>query len=102
MEFNSILVFMTIVATFVSLLALILSIFGVYALIKIKAMESSTHSVQLMPVDSEIDKLNEEYLNQWATSEESIKKDMKKFREEMEDKMPDFAPNDEDYEKFSL
>lgn len=70
--------------------------------IKILAMEKSTHSIQYVPVDPDIDKANEEYTKQWATSEEALKKDRKLYKEELEDEMPEFSLTDDDKEIFSL
>lgn len=73
-------------------------IFSMASLIKVIAMEKSTHSVQFMPIDEEIDKANKD----WASSEEAIKKQQKMYQEEIEDEMPEFALTDEDKETFSI
>lgn len=75
---------------------------SVMALIKIMAIEKSTHSIQYVPVDEEIDKANQEYMQKWATDDKSIKKEMKAYQEEIETEMPEFALDDEDKEIFSL
>jgi F0F1-type ATP synthase membrane subunit b/b' len=80
-------------------LALILS---AVSLIMIIAREKSTHTVQLMPVDEEIDRANKEYMSKWATSEEAIKKEQNLYKEEVEEQMPEFSLTDEDKEVFSL
>lgn len=72
------------------------------ALLKIMTMEKSTHSIQYVPVDEEIEKANEAYMNKWATDDKSINKEMKAYREEIETEMPEFALDDEDKEIFSL
>lgn len=75
---------------------------AIAAYIKVAAMEKSTHSIQYMPVDPEIDKANQEYINKWATSEEAINKENKLYQEELEDEMPEFALDDEDKEILSI
>jgi phage shock protein PspC (stress-responsive transcriptional regulator) len=75
---------------------------GVMAYIKITAMEKSTHTVQLMPVDEEIDRANEEYLKKWGTSQEAIDREQKLYKEELEDEMPEFHIDDKEKEIFSL
>jgi len=73
------------------------TIMGLVALIKTIAAEKSTHSVSYMPIDEEIDKANDDYLNQpWATKESAIAKDQEEFRQSLEDDMPDFYPDDDD------
>jgi hypothetical protein len=71
-------------------------------IIKVYALEKSTHSVQYIPVDEEIDKANQEYMQKWATSEEAINKEQKLYREELKDEMPEFSLDDEDKEIFSI
>jgi hypothetical protein len=77
-------------------------IIATIALIKVIAAEKATHTVQLMPVDEEIDRANQEFLNQWATSEEAAAKEQRMYNEELEAEMPEFALSDIDKEKFSL
>ena len=77
-------------------------VLGIVALIKIVAMEKSTHSVQYVPIDEEIDKANEEYMQKWATSDSAIKKEQKLYNEELQDEMPEFTLTDEDKEIFSI
>lgn len=86
-------------ALFLGFLALAI---GIYAMIKIIAVESSTHTVQMVPVDEEIDRANKDFMNKWATGEEAIKRERKLYQEELEDEMPEFALSDEDKETFSL
>lgn len=80
-------------------LSLILSIISV---IMILAKEKSTHTVQMVPVDAEIERANEEYLSKWASSEKAISKENKLYQEEIEAEMPEFSLTDEDKEVFSL
>lgn len=77
-------------------------IIGCIALSKAVGIEKSTHTVQMMPVDPEIDAHNKKIMEQWATKEEAIAKQEKLFKEELEDKMPEFYPEDEDKEVFSI
>ena len=83
----------------VASLALLLA---VVAIIMIVAREKATHTVQMVPVDEEIERANEEFLKQWATSDEVISKQNKMHREEVEEQMPEFALDDEDKEIFSI
>lgn len=89
-----------------SLTALIFGVLGFLfssiALIKIIAMEKSTHTVQMVPIDEEVDKANQEFMKQWATSEEAIAKQNKLYKEDVEEAMPEFALEDEDKEIFSI
>lgn len=77
-------------------------IFASVALIKIIAMEKSTHTVQMVPMDEEIDKANQEFMKKWASSEEAIAKQNKLYKEDVEEAMPEFALDDEDKEIFSI
>lgn len=64
-----------------SLFACILS--GV-ALLKVLAMEKSTHSVQFMPVEDALK------TDEWATSEDEVSKQNKLYKENLEETLPDF------------
>ena len=88
--------------TIYSVIALLSGIFSViclsvsiFALVKVYAMEKSTHNVTFMPIDEEVDKQNQEYMK-WATQDESLKEQSKYFKEDLEDSMPEFMPNDDD------
>jgi len=83
----------------VASLALLLS---VVSIIMIIAREKATHTVQMVPVDEEIERANEEFLKQWATSDEAISKQNKMHREEVQEQMPEFALDDDDKEIFSI
>jgi hypothetical protein len=72
------------------------TIIGLIAMIKVMAIEKSTHTVTYQPIDEEIEKANADYLNNWATQESVIAKDREEFQEELEEQMPDFFPDDED------
>jgi hypothetical protein len=89
--------FLIIISTLGLIFGLLGTIMGLVALVKTIAAEKSTHSVQYMPIDEEIDKENNDYLNQsWATKESAIAKDQEEFRQSLEDDMPDFYPDDDD------
>lgn len=83
------------------LFGLIGTIIGSLSLIKIIAMEKSTHTITYQPVDTEIDKANEELISKWATKESVIAKDRELFQEDLETEMPDFFPEDDDKEIIS-
>jgi hypothetical protein len=84
-------------------LTCIFSLFALYYSMKAwttcEAMRLSTHTVQYAPVDKDIEKANEE----WATKQqENLKKEQQAFAEDIEDEMPEFAPDDEDREIYSF
>jgi len=83
-----------------SLLSIILSVIclltSIFALIKVIAMEKSTHQVTYMPIDEQIDKENQDFMKQWATDDDSLQTQQKVFKEDLEDLMPEFAPEDDD------
>jgi antitoxin component of RelBE/YafQ-DinJ toxin-antitoxin module len=74
---------------------------GLSALIQVKALKESTHSVQYMPIDPSIDDENQKTLNSWATSDGAINEQHQMFKEDLEDDLPEFAPKDEDKKKHS-
>lgn len=83
------------------------TIIGLVAIVKVIAAEKSTHSVQYMPMDDEIEKANNEYIRKekkeaWATKESAIAKDQEEFRQSLEDDMPDFYPDDDDRKVHSF
>ena len=94
-----------VVGTIFGTLGMILSIM---ALIKCYAAEKSTHSLQYVPIDKEIDKANEEFLaktekeNTWATTPQSLEEQQKLFTEDLEEQMPEFLPDDKDKELYSF
>lgn len=77
------------------LFSLISLITSVLSLAKTIGLEKSTHQVTYMPIDPEVDKQNQEYMK-WATDEDSLKEQHKYFKEDLEDSMPEFMPDDED------
>lgn len=97
------------IITLISIISVLGLTFGVLSFIlsticfiKTLAMEKSTHTVQMVPIDPEIDKANEEYVKNWASSDEAIKKEEKLYKEELNDTMPEFSISKEDAEIFSL
>jgi hypothetical protein len=84
------------------LLSLIMSIFGLllggYALIKTIAVEKSTHSVHFQPIDETL----KEQMKDWGTSEESLNKQAKLYKEEVEEQLPEFADTEEDIKIHSF
>jgi len=83
----------------ISTLALLLAC---VSLVMIIAREKATHTVQMVPVDEEIERANEEYMKQWASSEKAINEQNKLYREDIENEMPEFSLTDEDLEKISI
>ena len=70
---------------------------GLIAIIEVKAMQKSTHSVQYMPLNME-DVRDEN----WGTSEESLEKQRNLFKEDLEDNMPEFALDEDDRQRYSF
>jgi len=104
MELISISVIMSSTSLIIGFLGLLI---GFLALAKAVGIEKSTHQVQYVPVDPEIDKANEEYLSQvkeknWATNDTAISAQQDMFKEDLEDMMPEFAMDDEDLKKYSF
>lgn len=82
-------------------------VIGTLGFIQAKANSQSTHSVQLMPVDSAVDQFNEEYLksikdNDWASSPAELDKQNRLYSEQLEETMPEFSPTEEDREIVSF
>jgi hypothetical protein len=75
------------------------TIIGLAALVKTIAAEKSTHTMiqNMAPVSEEIEKANNDYLNQtWATKESAFAKEQENLQNTLEDDMPDFYPDDDD------
>lgn len=85
-----------------SVLSVVALIFSISSLIKSIGAEKSTHSVQYVPIDPETDAENEKFVEKWATSEKSIKKENSLYQEEIDDEMPFFTTTKDDKEVFSL
>ena len=96
MELGILVLGLLVACVILATISLILSIINT---VMILAREKATHTVQLMPVDAEIDRANEDFLNAnrksgWASSDEAIKKENDSYREEVESSMPEFALDD--------
>jgi hypothetical protein len=93
-----------VVISLVSILFSALTVgFSIKAMIEVKAMQRSTHQIQYMPMDENIDKENEDFLKKdWASSDKNIEKQNELYKEEIEDKLPEFALSEEDKEVFSI
>jgi hypothetical protein len=76
------------------------TIIGLMALAKVIGVEKSTHTVQLTPVDPEIDAHNQKLIKDWATSEAELDKQRKMSKEELEDKMPEFYKDEDEIISF--
>ena len=90
MELTVVLLVSSIIALFFGILGFVL---GLSALIKVNALKESTHTVQWMPLKED---------ETWATSDESLDTQNKLFKKELEEKMPEFALDDEDKKIFSF
>ena len=88
-----------IAAGILSTLALLMSC---TAMVMMIARDKATHTVQLVPVDEEINRANEEYMNKWSTSDDAINDQNKRHQEHTEEEMPEFTLDDEDKEIFSI
>ncbi|MCK9370518.1 hypothetical protein M0R04_11460 [Candidatus Dojkabacteria bacterium] len=83
---------LSIVSTLCSIGALIL---GSLSLIKCIATEKATHSVHFTPVD-------DAYKEAWGTSESTINKQAKLYKEEIDKDMPVFAESEDDIKPYSF
>lgn len=99
MENVNIFLIISVLCLFFSVLS---TIIGLVALVKVLAAEKSTHTITYQSVDNEIDKANEEFMKNWATKESAIAKDQELFREDLENEMPDFFPDEDEKEIISL
>ena len=81
-------------------IACISAILAAFALIKVIAMEKSTHTIQY--VDPEIEKANKEFLDEWATPDSALEEQDKLYKEDLEELMPEFATSKEDKEIYSF
>lgn len=85
-----------------TLFGLVSLIVAVLALSKVIGMEKSTHQVTYMPIDPEVDKENQAFMDKWATDEDTLKEQQKLYGEDLEDLMPEFKPSDTDKKKYSF
>jgi hypothetical protein len=69
------------------------------SLCRIIGLEKSTHQIQYVPVDEEIEKANEEWR---ATESTTFEEQEKLYKQQLEDELPEFALNDEDKKTFSF
>lgn len=91
------LIFTTICLTF----SAIAGILSIVSYIKVQAFEKSTHQIQYVPVDPDIEKENEEYLKNsdasWATDSTVLEKDREEYLKDLKETGMDFfVPSDED------
>ena len=89
-------IFLTVSSILGLLFGVIGTIIGSSALIRTIAAEKSTHNVTYMPIDEEIDKANNEFVNKWATDQTTLVKQQELFKEDLEEQMPDFFPDEEE------
>lgn len=78
------------------ILLIICLILSTYAAIRITAVEKSTHTVTYQTIDEEVEKANQDYLKEWATSERKVAEDQQQYAEDLETELPDFFPDDDD------
>lgn len=76
-------------------------IFSMVAYAKVVGMQNSTHSVQYMPMDPEVERDNKNFVEKqhedgWATTEASFKEEDKKYRKEVDEYMPQFSEQEND------
>jgi hypothetical protein len=86
---------------FMSLMAFTAFIMALIAYIELRSFNKSTHQIQYMPIDEQVDKENQEYLKKlgsdpfsdesWATSDASIEKQNKLYKEDLEEALPEFS-----------
>jgi len=92
MEIQQLTMATSIASIFISVLALMLSI--TIAIIMV-AREKATHTVQLVPVDEEVQRANDEY-------SAALKRQNDLHKEETELEFPEFALDDDDKEVWSV
>ena len=108
---------MQIITIFLLTVACTLSVIGVtcgiMALIKVIAMEKSTHTMQYVSPDEQLNFTQEENTAkwdldsngepEWATTSATIAEQNKKYQEELKDQGFDFfLPEDDDKKKYSF
>lgn len=78
--------------------------FSIKAIIEVKALQKSTHSLEYVPVDPNIDRENEDFLrkDKWASSDKAINDQNEMFKEDLEEKLPEFVVPEEEKEIFSI
>ena len=108
---NILLIFLLTVSCALSVIAVTC---GIVAIIKVVAMEKSTHTMQYVSTDEYTKKFTQEentaheelYSNQepeWATTSATIAEQNKKYQEELKDQGFDFfLPEDDDKKKYSF
>lgn len=77
-------------------------ILGLMAVIDVKALQKSTHSVQYMPIDPQIDQENQAFSEGWGTSPETIAEQEKLYQEDLKETMPSFVPDEDDKKTYSF
>ena len=70
-------------------------ILGLKALVDVRALQKSTHSVQYMPVDPKD-------LDGWATDPDALDEQNKLFRKDLEEQFPELVPSEEERKKYSF
>lgn len=103
-------VILTIILTFCLTLSFIAVTCGILALIKVIAMEKSTHTMQYVSTEEELknytkqeNTANWDLDSNWATSPETLADQQKKYTEDLKDEGLDFfLPTDDDKKKYSF
>ena len=103
-DYQTIIVFLCLFSLLFSSICCMLSVLA-YA--KVVGLQNSTHNVQYIPMDTTVDRQNEEFIksheeDEWATTEDVFKKEDDKYRKERDEFMPDFAVDEEDMKIHSF
>jgi len=100
MELNEYAIILSVLSILGFTLGFLSVIIAVISLVKVIAMEKSTHTITYQPVDEEIDAHNERFLKSeeetWATTEASLVKQQSEYKEQLESDLPEFSDSDED------
>jgi len=84
------------------IIATISFLIGTLCYVRVLAMEKSTHTVQMVPMDEEIDAINKKYTEECATSDKAIDTENSLYKDDLEDNLTPFAAAGPDKEIFSL
>lgn len=66
-------------SAFIAVMSFFTLLLALFTVIELQAMKKSTHQIEYMPLDPKA----MEIADDWATSEESIQKEMDKYKEDM-------------------
>ena len=71
-------------------------ILGLKAVIDVRSLQKSTHSVQYMPVDPK------DLQDDWATADSALEEQNKLFKKDLEENLPELSPTEDDKKIYSF